>query len=217
MKKRFLAFILISHVMAMGLARAEVVMESPKALENTAAIAEDSAPVPAAAASVRASVGSEECEKMLAQAESDYNQVHAKFTEINQKFQKNHGLYLTSFNEMTEVLFEMTNKKEAETRAIVDDKKQLEDSLAQYNQARTPETSKDLQDKYFNLTVRIYSAAMDSQKTIETLKERLTSVEASRNQYESQKKEFENLDSEKLTAEGKLLSAKLRCQQPSSF
>lgn len=155
----------------------------------------------------------EGCQAELAKADSDYQETINKIRDIKLSQQGSHENYLASFNKMTEVLFQMTAEKEEETKKISESRDDLKDALVNYNQDKGAENSKVLQDTYMNLTVRLYSAMMDSQKGLESLKGELAQVESTRGQFEVTKQDLDSLDQQKLALEQKLINLKISCQK----
>lgn len=155
----------------------------------------------------------DECRDLMPQLDSDYQDLINKIRDSRLSQQTSYDNYLSSFNKMTEVLFEMTSAKEEETKKISDSRDQLKDALVKYGQDKGAESSKALQDTYLNLTVRLYSAMMDSQKGLDSLKGELAQVESTRGQFEVTKQDMDSLDQQKLILEQKLINLKIRCQR----
>ena len=155
----------------------------------------------------------DECKETLPQLEDQYSQVTMDIRNLNQSVTDSHDGYAQSFQTMTEALVELSHKKENELQKIADSRQALEDAVQKFNQDKNKDTSKALEDSYLNLTVRIYSQAMDSEQTIETLKSQMGQVEAARGQYEGSQKSQADLDAKKLELEGKIASLKIRCQK----
>ncbi len=159
-----------------------------------------------------APVAQDPCKDLLPQAEKDYQALAEKYQQIKSGQQNSYESYTGSFSEMTDVLFRLTEEKEQETKAISGSRDQLKVSVQNFNDNRSAENSKALQDQYMDLTVRLYSSVMDGQKILETLKSQLFKVESTRSQFENSKAELEKIDHQRLALEGKLISLKIRCQ-----
>jgi hypothetical protein len=162
---------------------------------------------------IAASSPVDECKETLPQLEEQYSQVTMDIRNLNQNLNDSHDDYAQSFQTMTQALVELSHKKEDELQKIVESRVALEDAVQKFNQDKNKETSKALQDSYLNLTVRIYSQAMESQPTIETLKTQIGQVESARGRYEGTQKSQADLDAKKLELEGKMASLKIRCQK----
>ena len=152
-----------------------------------------------------------DCKDLLPQVESDYKELQQKYKNLNQSSLSAQDGYFTSFNQMTQVLFDVTAEREEETRKISQSRDQLRTALQNYNIDKSAESSKVLQDRYLDLTVRLYSTLMDSQKILESLKGQMSQVEATRGQFTSTRQELEALDHQKLAMEAKLISLKIKC------
>lgn len=157
-------------------------------------------------------VAQDPCKDLLPQAEADYQALSEKYRQIKSGQQSSYESYTGSFSEMTDVLFRLTEEKEQETLAISGSRDQLKTSVQKFNENRSAENSKALQDNYMDLTVRLYSSVMDGQKILATLKSQLSKVEATRSQFETSKTDLEKIDYQRLALEGKLISLKIRCQ-----
>jgi hypothetical protein len=190
--KIFLLFLFI-HLLAYSVVKAEEV-----ATNNAPA-----APVDAP---------KDDCRDLLPQIESDYKEVEQKYRSLNNGTLTSQESYLVSFNQMTQVLFKMVNDREEETAKISQSRDRLKNSVEQFNLQNTAENSKNLQDDYLDLTVRLYSTLMDAQKNLETLKSQLSQIETTRGQLETTRQEMEALDHQKLAMEGRLISLKIKCQ-----
>ena len=160
---------------------------------------------------VAASIPVDECKENLPQLEEQYSQVTMDIRNLNQSLSESHDGYAQSFQTMTQALIELSHKKEDELQKIIQSRVALEDAVQKFNQDKTQETSKALQDSYLNLTVRIYAQAMESQPTIEALQTQIGQVESARGQYEGTQKSQADLDAKKLELEGKIASLKIRC------
>lgn len=156
-------------------------------------------------------VATQSCEELIARTDSDYQDINNKIRDARLSQQTSYQDYISSFNKMTELLFQMTNSREEETKKLVENRDQLKDSLVAFNTQKTPESSKNLNETYMNLTVRLYTAMLDSQKNLESLKSELAQVESTRGQYDLTKKDFEAMDQQKLSLEAKLINLKIRC------
>lgn len=197
---RAIVFLLAIHFLAFSVADAqEASAEAPQVIKVTLGEKPSDSKV-------------DECKDVLPQLEADYQETEQKYRSLNLGSQNSQENYLLSFNEMTQVLFQMTEARELETDKISLSRDQLRESLNRFNQNKNSENSKALQDHYLDLTVRLYSAMMDSQKGLETLKGQISQVEANRGQYEKAQKELESLDHQKLALEAKLISLKIKCQ-----
>lgn len=173
-------------------------------------VVEASAPV-AAEAPAEPPAEPDPCRDLLPQAEKDSQELAEKYQQIKSGQQTSYEGYTGSFSEMTDVLFQLTEAKEQETARISESRDRLRDSVSNFNQERSAENSKLLQDQYMDLTVRLYSSVMDGQKILETLKSQLSKVEATRSQFENSKLELEKIDHQRLALEAKLISLKIRC------
>ena len=174
----------------------------------TTTITQDPAPVQAPVAAVEP----DECKDLLPLAEQDYAALTEKYQQIKSGQLDSYESYTGSFSDMTEVLFQLTDEKEQETKRITDSRDQLKTSVEKFNLDRSSENTKILQDQYMDLTVRLYSSVMDGQKILETLKSQLSKVEASRSQFEGSKQDLEKIDHQRLALEAKLITLKIRCQ-----
>jgi hypothetical protein len=154
----------------------------------------------------------DDCKDLLPQIESDYHELELKYRNLNQSISSSQENYLVSFNQMTEILYQITLAREEEAQKMSVSRDQLKSSVQKFNQQRTDESAQRLQESYLDLTVRIYSSLMDSQKTLENLKSQLSQVETNRSQFFNSKQELEGLDHQKLAIEGKLISLKIKCQ-----
>ena len=169
------------------------------------------APIASNEAVVTAPVG-DACKDLLPQAEQDYQALSEKYQQIKSSQLDSYDGYTGSFGDMTAVLFQLTDEKEQETKRISDSRDQLKNSVERFNQNRSSENTKILQDQYMDLTVRLYSSVMDGQKILDTLKSQLSKVEANRSQFENAKLELEKIDHQRLALEAKLITLKIRCQ-----
>ena len=113
---------------------------------------------------------------------------------------------------MTERLFQVVSEREQETAKLSESRNQLRNSLTQFNQQKTAESSKSIQDNYMELTIRLYSSLMDSQKILESLKTQLTGVEVNRGSMDKTRRQLELTDQQRLALEEKLINLKIRCQ-----
>jgi hypothetical protein len=165
------------------------------------------------AAGATAEIPKDDCRDLLPQIESDYKEVEQKYRSLNNGTLTSQESYLVSFNQMTQVLFKMVQDREEETAKISQSRDRMRSSVEQFNQQNTAENSKNLQDDYLDLTVRLYSTLMDAQKNLETLKSQLSQIEATRGQLETTRQEMEALDHQKLAMEGRLISLKIKCQE----
>jgi len=154
----------------------------------------------------------DDCKDILPQMENDYLELEAKLKALTEGSRTAQDGYLVSFNDMTKVLFQLTEARVEETQKITASRDQLAEALKKFNETNTAQASQKLQDQYLDLTVRLYSAAMDSHKTIETLKTQISQVETTRSQYEGSRQEMDQLDQQKLALEAKLISLKIKCQ-----
>lgn len=198
-------FFMAIHFLAYQFARAQDV---PASTETVRVAAE----VKSAATHQVPAEKVDDCKDLLPQMESDYKEIEAKYKALNEGSKNSQEGYLVSFNEMTRVLFQLTEARVEETQKIVDSRNQLSDALDKFNQGGSEETSKKLQEQYLDLTVRLYSAAMDSQAIVDTLKSQMAQVESTRGNYEHVQAELEILDHQKLALESKLVSLKIKCQ-----
>ncbi|MEZ0391256.1 MAG: hypothetical protein ACAH59_03510 [Pseudobdellovibrionaceae bacterium] len=154
----------------------------------------------------------DDCKDLLPQMENEHLELQAKYKSLKDGSLSAHDGYLVSFNEMTKVLFQLTQAKVEETQKITTSRDQLSEALRQYQSQANPETSKKVQDQYLDLTVRLYTAAVDAQKTVENLKAQISQVEATRGQYQSSQTEIDQIDQQLLATEAKLVSLKIKCQ-----
>ena|GEM_PF-2736857 len=211
MKTWWVVSFLAIHFLAVRLVSAENLpagaqTPSPAAVSTVSAVA-------TVESTVAVSSPVDECKETLPQLEDQYSQVTMDIRNLNQSVTDSHDGYAQSFQTMTEALVELSHKKENELQKIADSRQALEDAVQKFNQDKNKDTSKALEDSYLNLTVRIYSQAMDSEQTIETLKSQMGQVEAARGQYEGSQKSQADLDAKKLELEGKIASLKIRCQK----
>lgn len=153
-----------------------------------------------------------ECKDLLPQMERELSETESQFKNAGQSQQMAVEVYLGSFNQMTEKLFQVVSDKQRETAKLSESRNQLRNSLSQFNQQKTTETSKAIQDSYLDLTVRLYSSLMDSQKILESLKLQLSGVEGSRGSMEELRHQLESTDQKRLALEEKLINLKIRCQ-----
>ena len=153
-----------------------------------------------------------ECRDLLPQIENDYRDLEQRYKSLNQGALTSQESYMVSFNQMTQILFQMVKVKEEETAMLSQSRDRLRSSVDQFTLQGSAEASKNLQSDYLDLTVRLYSTLMDAQKSLETLKTQLAQVEASRGQLETNRQELEALDHQKLAIEGRLISLKIKCQ-----
>lgn len=154
----------------------------------------------------------DECKDLLPQMENDHRDLEAKYKSLSEGSRIAQDSYLLSFNDMTQVLFQLTEARVEETQKITASRDQLKEALEKFNQGNSAETSKKLQDQYMDLTVRLYSATLDSQKTLDALKTQISQVESTRGQYDSIRQEMDQIDQQKLALEAKLVSLKIKCQ-----
>jgi hypothetical protein len=105
----------------------------------------------------------------------------------------------------------MTEAREQETQNISAGRDQLRLALQNFNSQKSDETSIKLQESYLNLTVQLYTAMMESQKSLNTLKTEVSKVEGTRSQYTNSKSELDSLDVQKLAIEAKLVNLKIKC------
>ena len=152
------------------------------------------------------------CKDTLPALEISYNELSSQLSQERSNQAATNQEYFDSFNQMTDILFKLTDMKVLETQQIVENRDALKDSLTKFNIQRDQEAAKALQDSYFNLTVRLYSALMDSQKKLDGLKSGLAQVESRRTNSESSKQKLDEMDRQKLALEGPLVSLKIRCQ-----
>lgn len=154
----------------------------------------------------------DECKDLLPQMENDHRDLEAKYKSLSEGSRIAQDSYLLSFNDMTQVLFQLTEARVEETQKITASRDQLKEALEKFNQGNSAETSKKLQDQYMDLTVRLYSATLDSQRTLDALKTQISQVESTRGQYDSIRQEMDQIDQQKLALEAKLVSLKIKCQ-----
>ncbi|MGZ5280147.1 MAG: hypothetical protein ACXWC9_09405 [Pseudobdellovibrionaceae bacterium] len=154
----------------------------------------------------------DDCQDVLPQVENDYSELDQKYRSLSNGSVNSQENYMTSLSQVTQVLFQMVEDREQETAMISQSRDKLRGSVEQFNQQSTLEASKNLQSDYLDLTVRLYSTLMDSQKILETLKSQISQVETTRGQVEMSRQELESLDHQKLAMEGKLISLKIKCQ-----
>lgn len=149
----------------------------------------------------------------LPQLETEYLDIDRQSRSSDRASSQTYRSYVSSFNDMTQVLFELSQSKREEMQRIDEAEQSLRDSLATFNDKKDLKNSKELQDQYMNLTVRLYSSAMDGQKTVDQLKKALAQVENSRARYDTLKQEPIDLENKKLQLEGKIISLKIRCRR----
>jgi len=157
----------------------------------------------------------DDCQDILPQVESDYRELDQKYRLLSEGSATSQESYMTSFSQVTQILFQMVEDREQETAMISQSRDKLRSSVEKFNQQSNLEASKNLQGDYLDLTVRLYSTLMDSQKILETLKNQISQVETTRGQLEMSRQELESLDHQKLAMEGKLISLKIKCQSES--
>lgn len=203
--KVFLLFLFI-HICAYSMAKAE---ESEGSDSSSQAAAVTTASEPNAKV--------DDCKDLLPQVESDYHELELKYRNLNQSISTSQENYLISFNQMTEILYQITLAREEEVQKMSVSRDLLKNSVQKFNQQRTEESAQKLQESYMDLTVRIYSSLVDSQKTLENLKSQLSQVETNRSQFFNSKQELESLDHQKLAIEGKLISLKIKCQPDKNY
>jgi hypothetical protein len=153
-----------------------------------------------------------DCQNLLPQMEADYKDLEQRYRDLNHGSLTSQESYMVSFNQMTQILFQMVKTKEEETLMLSQSRDRLRQSVGLYVEQGSSEASKKLQGDYLDLTVRLYSTLMDAQKSLETLKEQLAQVESNRGQLENGRQELEALDHQKLALEGRLISLKIKCQ-----
>lgn len=154
----------------------------------------------------------DDCKDILPRMESDYREVERRSRDLDSESRASQETYLLSFNQMTETLFQMSESREMETQKISLGRDAFRDSLKAFDQNKSRENSRALQDHYLNLTMLLYSSMADSQKSLEKLKAQISHIEKARNQYISFQREMESLDRKKLDIEAKLISLKIKCQ-----
>ncbi len=157
-----------------------------------------------------------DCGDLLPQLESDYRELDQRYQLLSNGSLTSQESYLQSFNQMTQILFKMVEDREQETAQISLSRDRLRSSVESFKQQNSTEASKNLQSDYLDLSVRLYSTLMDSQKILETLKTQISQVESTRGQLEASRQELESLDHQKLAMEGKLISLKIKCQSERS-
>lgn len=154
----------------------------------------------------------DDCRDLLPQLEADYREIEQRNRMLSNGSMTSQETYLQSFHQVSQVLFKMVEDREQETALISQSRDRLRQSLDRFNQTGSTEASRNLQSDYMDLTVRLYSTLMDSQKILETLKSQISQVESTRGQLEANRQELESLDHQKLAIEGKLISLKIKCQ-----
>ncbi len=159
----------------------------------------------------------DDCKDVLPQIETDLSELENKYKALSQGQQFSYESYLGSFNQMTDILFQVTTSREEETVKIVESRNQLRSSLAEFNRQNTSESSKKLQDHYAELTMRLYSSLMDSQKILEKLKGQLSTVESQRGSMEMNRKDLEVTDQQRLALEEKMINLKIKCQPQKNY
>jgi len=199
--KIFFLFLVI-HVLAYSVSKAEEAELIPSAVS------------PAIMVEVLPTMDSrkDDCQDVLPQVESDYRELDQKYRMLSNGAVSSQENYMTSFSQVTQILFQMVEDREQETAMISQSRDKLRGSVEKFNQQSGLEASKNLQGDYLDLTVRLYSTLMDSQKILETLKSQISQVETTRGQLEMSRQELESLDHQKLAMEGKLISLKIKCQ-----
>lgn len=186
------------------------------ALPVSAATAIAKATIPAAvsdAVDAKPANPAEECKENLAQLENDYQQVVMDIRNLNQNVNGSRDEYMKGFQQMTQALVDFSQKKEDELKKIMESRQALQAAMQKYAAQGDEDNSKNLQDSYMNLTVRLYAQAMEGQNTIDTLKSEMNGIESVRSQYEVSQKSQADLDEKKLELEGKMASLKIRCQK----
>ncbi len=159
----------------------------------------------------------DECKETLPQIENEYRELETRFHTLRQNLGSVQESYLTSFNQMTQVLFQITQAREEETALMARNRDQLRESMQKFNDLKSDETSRQLQEKYLNLTLQIYSSLSQSQKTLESMKSQLQQVEASRSNYISNRQEIDQIDHQKLALEAKMVSLKIKCNPEKKY
>lgn len=202
----FMNMLLTFMIVCLGFSVYAWAEELPAKTEAVVVMGPEVEPVPVAP------VVQDDCKDLLPQAEKDYQELGDKYQQIKSGQQGSYESYTGSFSEMTDVLFQLTEAKEQETAKISESRDLLKNTVTQFNQDRSTENSKHLQDQYMDLTVRLYSSVMDGQKILDTLKSQLSKVEATRSQFETSKVELEKIDHQRLALEAKLITLKIRCQ-----
>lgn len=195
---KILALFVLIHFFAYTMARAQ----------------ESAAPAIAAAAAVKPA---DDCRDLLPQVEAEERLNEQKFQTLRQGLSGVQENYLIAFNQMTQLLFQISQSREEETRKISESRDLLKNSLQQFNDQKSEESSKSLQENYLNLTVLLYSGLSESQKTIETLKTHLGQVEAARSTYVNARNELEQLDQQKLALEARMVSLKIKCSPDKKY
>lgn len=203
---KVIAVLIVIHLMAYSFAEAQTAGETSQPDVKT--LPESSKDVFEPVTNSQADA----CKNILPQIEAKYQEIEQKYRSLEVGTQASQESYLVSFNQMTEVLFQMTEARELETQKISQGRNALREALIRFDQNKNPENSGALQEQYLNLTMLLYASMMDSQKTLETLKSRLSQIESTRTQYLNSQKEVESLDYERLALEAKLISLKIKCQ-----
>lgn len=155
----------------------------------------------------------EECVTVLPQLEEEYQNIDKQSRASDKVTSQTYRNYVSSFNDMTQVLFDLAQAKRDELARINEAEQSLKNSLATFNDKKNAQNSKELQDQYMSLTVRLYSSAVDGQKTIDQLKKSLAQVESARAQHDALKQAPVDLENKKLELEGKIVSLKIRCRK----
>lgn len=172
--------------------------------EGETVVSPQSEPAPEAAVDV--------CATTLPELESEYADVDRKSRLSDKISAQTYRGYVSSFNDMTKVLFDLAQIKREEMARIDEAEQSLRAALATFNDKKDSKNSKELQDQYMNLTVKLYSSAMDSQKTVDQIKKSLAQVETARAQHDALKQDPIDLENKKLELEGKIISLKIRCR-----
>lgn len=159
----------------------------------------------------------DECKDRLPTLQEELRSLEIKYADLRQNQSRLQEEYLGKFNEMTQVLMTMAKAREEETRKISQSRDQLKISLQKFNEIRTDETSKSLQENYLDLTLKLYTSFKDSQKSLEELKSQLNQIESSRSGYLNAIAELESFDHQKLAIEAKMVNLKIKCPSQRYF
>ncbi|PIS11332.1 MAG: hypothetical protein COT73_04655 [Bdellovibrio sp. CG10_big_fil_rev_8_21_14_0_10_47_8] len=154
----------------------------------------------------------DECQN-LAGIESEYQGLSQRYKELRQGQRTQYDGYYSTFNQMTEILFQAARSKEEETQKIAESRDRLQQAVENFNQDRSGENTQLLKQNYMELTTRLYNSSLEAQKAVEKMRAQISDVESSRGAYENSKLELESLDQQKLSLEAKLISLKIRCQR----
>ena len=203
---KIVLLLLFIHLFAYSVVKAQETVVVPSAV-SSAVLVEANLPQ-----DDKNQIQRDECKDLLPQLETDLREIETKSRNLSESTLSSQENYLNNFNQMTGILFQMVQAREAETAQISASRDRLRSSVEQFDLQRTSANSQNLQSQYLDLTMRLYASLMDGQKSLEILKTQLSQVESTRGLLESTRQEMEALDHQRLAIEGKLISLKIKCQ-----